>query len=257
VEIFHKWSTHHSCTQYNNSVSRKFPIWTWHFMSAIPVTSQITLKITTSNILKPVTHGTCTIKLPPTQLLLSLSHTHTHTHTECDMTHCNLYYSTILHCFPCICLYVGMDTLLNALFPFYCFYLCLKGWTIGWSGFEFRCGLGIFLFNTVSRLALGPTQPPIQWIPGALSLGVKWSGCEIDHSPPSSAKVKECVELYLHSPNMPSWHGAQLRKSTRTTLLLLLPVYKISEMGEHSLHSWELNFSETLTKGENQDEIPH
>jgi hypothetical protein len=33
---------------------------------------------------------------------------------------------------------------------------------------------------------------------------------EADHSPPSSAKVKEWVELYLHSPNMPSWRGAEL-----------------------------------------------
>jgi hypothetical protein len=37
---------------------------------------------------------------------------------------------------------------------------------------------------------LGPTQPPIQWVPGALSLGVKWPGREADHSPPSSAEVK-------------------------------------------------------------------
>jgi hypothetical protein len=36
----------------------------------------------------------------------------------------------------------------------------------------------------------GPTQPPIQWVPGALSLGVKWPGREADHPPPSSA-VKE------------------------------------------------------------------
>jgi hypothetical protein len=35
------------------------------------------------------------------------------------------------------------------------------------------------------------------------------SGRKADHSPPSSAEVKECVELYLHSPNMPSWSGAQ------------------------------------------------
>jgi hypothetical protein len=28
---------------------------------------------------------------------------------------------------------------------------------------------------------------------------------------PSSAEVKECVEQYLHSPNMPSWCGAQLK----------------------------------------------
>jgi hypothetical protein len=52
-------------------------------------------------------------------------------------------------------------------------------------------GLGIFLFTTVSRKALGPTQPPIQWVPGGLSLGVKQLGHEADHSPPSSAKVKE------------------------------------------------------------------
>jgi len=25
---------------------------------------------------------------------------------------------------------------------------------------------------------------------------------------PSSAEVKECVELYRHSPNVPSWRGA-------------------------------------------------
>jgi len=25
-------------------------------------------------------------------------------------------------------------------------------------------------------------------------------GCEADHSPPSSTEVKECVELYSHSP---------------------------------------------------------
>jgi hypothetical protein len=32
---------------------------------------------------------------------------------------------------------------------------------------------GIFLYYTASRLALGPIQPPIQWISGVLSPGVK------------------------------------------------------------------------------------
>jgi hypothetical protein len=57
-------------------------------------------------------------------------------------------------------------------------------------GFDSRQGLGIFLFTTLSRPAPGPTQPPIQWVSGALSLGVKQPRREVYHSPPSSAEVK-------------------------------------------------------------------
>jgi hypothetical protein len=67
---------------------------------------------------------------------------------------------------------------------------------------------------------LGPTQPPIQWIPRTLSLEVRRPGHEADHTPTSSAEVKECVELYLLSPNTPSWRGAHLKRSTGTTLPL-------------------------------------
>jgi hypothetical protein len=35
-----------------------------------------------------------------------------------------------------------------------------------------------------------PTQPPIEWVIGALSLRVKQPGREADRSPPSSAEVK-------------------------------------------------------------------
>jgi hypothetical protein len=61
---------------------------------------------------------------------------------------------------------------------------------IGVLGFDFRQRLEIFLFTTASRTALEPTQPPIQWVPGALSRGVKQLGREADHSPPSSVEVK-------------------------------------------------------------------
>jgi hypothetical protein len=47
-----------------------------------------------------------------------------------------------------------------------------------------------FLFNTASRPALGPTHPPVQWISGALSPGVKGLGREADHSAPSNVEVK-------------------------------------------------------------------
>jgi hypothetical protein len=59
-------------------------------------------------------------------------------------------------------------------------------------------------FSQPSRQALGPTEPPIQWEPG-LFPGVKRSGPGVDHPPPSSAWVKERVELYLYSPSGPSW----------------------------------------------------
>jgi hypothetical protein len=94
------------------------------------------------------------------------------------------------------------------------------GWAMGFLGFDSRWGLGNFLFTTASRTALGPTQPPIQWVPEALFLGVERPGSEADHSPPSSADVKECVELYLYFPNTPSWRGARLKKSTGTNLHL-------------------------------------
>jgi hypothetical protein len=64
------------------------------------------------------------------------------------------------------------------------------------------------------------TQPLIQKVPGDLSSGVKWPGREADHSPPSSAEVKECVELYLHSTNTPSWLGAQLKHRGNISRLL-------------------------------------
>jgi hypothetical protein len=50
-----------------------------------------------------------------------------------------------------------------------------------------------------------------EFIPEALSLEVKWPEREADHSSPSSAKVKECVELYLRFSNTPPWRGAQLK----------------------------------------------
>jgi hypothetical protein len=74
----------------------------------------------------------------------------------------------------------------------------------------------------VYKTALEPAHPPSQWVQGALSLGVKRSGREADHSSPSSAEV-EWVELYLHSPNIPSKRGAQLYHKDNFTFTFYRP----------------------------------
>jgi hypothetical protein len=62
----------------------------------------------------------------------------------------------------------------------------------------------------------GLTSLLIQWAPGEIS-----PRSEADHSPPSSAEVKECVELYFHSPYTSPWRGASLSTGT----ILHLPYF--------------------------------
>jgi hypothetical protein len=79
------------------------------------------------------------------------------------------------------------------------------------------------------------TQPHIQWVPGALSLGVKQPGREADHSSLSTAEVKEGVELYLHSPNTPPWCGADLKHRDNFTFTFYLTMVSIELEGRSYL----------------------
>jgi hypothetical protein len=59
-------------------------------------------------------------------------------------------------------------------------------------------GRGKIVFSTAPRAALGPVQPPTQWVSGTLSPRVKRPRREADYSPPS-VPWSRMVELYLHS----------------------------------------------------------
>jgi hypothetical protein len=79
------------------------------------------------------------------------------------------------------------------------------------TAYDALCKTYISLFMLLlfpSRTALGPTQPPFQWVPEFLSLGVKRPGREADHLPPSTAEVKS-VWSYTSTPPI-RLHGVVL-----------------------------------------------
>jgi hypothetical protein len=74
-------------------------------------------------------------------------------------------------------------------------------------GVRVPIGARIFLLSTSFRPVLGPTHPPMQWVPGALSSVVKRPGRETDDSPPASAEVKTRGSMHP-LPYTPSWRCA-------------------------------------------------
>jgi hypothetical protein len=68
-------------------------------------------------------------------------------------------------------------------------------WTTGRSRFDPQQRQEIFPLISVSRPALWPTHPSVQWVSGILSRWVKRG-----HSPPSTAEVANEYELYIFSP---------------------------------------------------------
>jgi hypothetical protein len=64
----------------------------------------------------------------------------------------------------------------------------------------------IFLFCQNFMITFRVTQLLIPWVLGPLPEGIKWPGCEADHSPPTCDKVK-----YVWSQSGPPPHAFKLR----------------------------------------------
>lgn len=64
---------------------------------------------------------------------------------------------------------------------------------------QIMAGKEIYLFSIMGSLTLRSTQPRTQWVLRAHSLEVKWLGCEANHSPLSSTKVKNDW-IYISTP---------------------------------------------------------
>jgi hypothetical protein len=63
-----------------------------------------------------------------------------------------------------------------------------------------------FLFFMSSRLTLGSTQPPIQWLSGALFLGIKWPGHELTTQLHLVPRSRKCGSLHPLSHTL-SWRS--------------------------------------------------
>jgi hypothetical protein len=88
----------------------------------------------------------------------------------------------------------------------------------------------------------GATQPPIQWVPGALSLGVKWLVGE------AASRIRGDIPPL---PNTPSWPGAQLKHrdnfaltTTTTTIIIIIIIviiiYSLILREEHGLMAFQI-----------------
>ena len=64
---------------------------------------------------------------------------------------------------------------------------------------------------------MGPTQPSVQFIQGAFSVGVKWPELEADECPPSNDKIMN--EWIYISALLMCLHGVHMDNSTSSTYL--------------------------------------
>jgi hypothetical protein len=92
----------------------------------------------------------------------------------------------------------------------------------------------------VFRKALGSIQPPIHWVPRALSLGVKRPVCEADHSPPTSAEVKN-ARSYTSTPQyvFMAWCLVKHMDNFTFTFTFLNTLIHLQDAKQHGMKIYE------------------
>jgi hypothetical protein len=83
----------------------------------------------------------------------------------------------------------------------------VTGWTRGRSSSP--ASGEIFLFSTASRPVVGPTQPPIQWVPEGTFVGVKRPGRQADLQLVPRSRIHGSVHPLPHTY---SWRSVSLVK---------------------------------------------
>jgi hypothetical protein len=85
-----------------------------------------------------------------------------------------------------------------------------------------RGGVKNFLFSTLPRPALGSTQPPIQWVPDALSPGESGQGVKLTTHLQLVPRSRKCGSIHP-LPHTPSWRNASLVKHRDNFTFTFIP----------------------------------
>jgi hypothetical protein len=116
------------------------------------------------------------------------------------------------------------------------------GYRLDDRGSRVRLPAGAGNFSLHHRVQNGSGAHPAPWVPGALSLGVKRPGREADHSPPSSAKVKNTWS-YTSTPQyvFMAWCLVKHRDNFTFNFVLVFPeVYVRSTIPEKNRNELSL-----------------
>jgi hypothetical protein len=116
----------------------------------------------------------------------------------------------------------GTDTMDDAVARFIGLYIYIHTHTrsIGVLVFDSRRGAGNLSLHHRVQNGSGAHPAPYPMDTRGSFTGGKAAGAWSWPLIQSSAEVKECVELYLHSPNTPSWRGVQLKHRDNFTFYI-------------------------------------